>query len=694
MKEYATDKIRNVCLAGQRGSGKTSLADNVAYVTGVNNRVGSVDGGSSLLDHTESEIARKTSISSKLLACPWKDCKLNLFDAPGHSDFIGDMLSAAKVCDSVGFLIDATSGVEVGTQIQWKYLTDFDVSKFFFVNKMEIENANWKSSLDAIKNAFGKQAVAVQIPLGQASAFKGIVDLLHMKAYEYSGDGKRTETDLPADLKETAEAQHEQLVEVAAEADDTLLEKYFEDGTLSDDDIRKGLKLGINRGKLFPVLFGSAGNGAGVQVLLDFIVEYLPSPDQMPPLKAQKQDSDEIVEVPCDPSGTPLAYVFKIASEGHLGEMAYFRTYSGTVTSGTDFKNIQNNTTERATQIYTFQGKNREDMTSAPAGDIGVLVKLKNTHTGDTLVAGNQNLVVPLVKYPNPVMDVAITSKSKGDEDKVGTGLQKISQEDPTFRLVHDPALKQLVLYGQGSTQIEIISEKLKKRFGVEVEHKKPKIAYRETIKSTVEQQYRHKKQSGGRGQFGEVFIRLSPNERGAGFEFVDEIKGGVIPSKFIPAVEKGIVESMQHGGLAGSQIVDVKVALYYGSYHEVDSSDMAFKIAGSMAFREGFMKAKPVLLEPIYNVEVYVPDDFTGDVMGDLSSRRGKIAGMDPDGTSQRIRATIPQAELYQYSVDLRSMTQGQGMYGIEFSHYEEVPHEIAQKVIEEAKSQQEEDN
>ncbi len=692
MKEFSTDKIRNICLAGQRGCGKTSLADAVAFNTGVNNRIGRVDDGSSLLDYTDSEIARKTSISSKLLACTWKDTKINLFDCPGHLDFVGEFLSCAKVSDAACFLINATAGVEVGTQLHWRAINDYPIARFIFVNKMEIENAKWQSTIDSIKEVFGKQAVAVEIPIGEADKFSGVVDLLHMKAFQYGADGKRSEIDIPADLKDTAESEREALIEVAAEADDALLEKFFEEGTLSDEDVKKGLRLGIARGKLYPVLCGAAAKNSGVAVLLDFVSEYCPAPNKMPTEQAIKTGSEDTVELPCDASGKPVLYIFKTATEGHLGELAFFRAYSGEVTSGNEFTNQRTQNTERSAQIYTMQGKNRVEIPKAVAGDIGILVKLKATSTGDTLTGGNTALTIAPVNYPNPVMDVAIKPKAKGDEEKIGTGLQKLNQEDPTFRLVQDAALKQMVLYGQGATHIEIITEKLKQRFGAEVDLTRPRIPYKETIRGKAEKQYRHKKQSGGRGQFGDVYLRLEPNERGGGFEFLDEIKGGVIPSKYIPAVEKGVVEAMQHGGLAGSQVVDVKVAVYYGSYHEVDSSDMAFKIASSMAFKEGFMEAKPVLLEPIYSVEVLVPDEFTGDVMGDLSSRRGKIAGMTPEGPNQRIRAAVPQSEMYQYSVDLRSMTQGQGVYTMEFSHYEEVPFDAAQKIIEEAKAAAEE--
>ncbi len=691
MKEYTTDKIRNICLAGQRGCGKTSLSDAVAFDTGVNNRVGRVDDGSSILDYNESEIARKTTISSKILACEYKDTKINLLDCPGHADFIGEFLSALKVVEGVGILIDATSGVEIGTQLQWNLIKSLPIAKFFFVNKMEKENVKWKNNLQSIQNAFGKNAVAVQIPIGEALEFKGIVDLLNMKAYIFDAAGNRSDTEIPANLKDEVTAARENLIEVAAETDDALLEKFFNDGTLDDADFQKGLRKGIAEGKIYPVLFGSAAKNMGVKILLDMVITYLPSPDRRKPVEAVKSETMNKIELPLDSAVKPVVFVFKTVYEGHLGDMSYFKVFSGTIKPGMELSNQQTRSTERVAQIYSFQGKNRIELPSVAAGDIGTIVKLKDTHTGNTLAIKGFDVTVPPVVFPNPVMDVAVKSKTKGDEEKVASGLNKLREEDPTFKLVSDPALKQQVLYGQGSTHIEVLMEKLQKRFGVQVDLVKPKIPYRETVRKKAEQQYKHKKQSGGRGQYGEVYIRIEPNARGAGFEFIDEITGGVIPSKFIPAVEKGIIEQMQHGGLAGAPVVDVKVALYFGSYHDVDSSDMAFKIAGLMAFKEGFMKCDPVLLEPIYNIEVLVPDEYTGDVMGDLSSRRGKITGMDPEGRNQRIRATVPQAELYQYSVDLRSKTQGQGVFTMEFSHYEEVPHEVAQKVIAEARAERE---
>lgn len=693
MKEYTTDKLRNVCLAGQRGSGKTSLADAIAFVAGINNRVGKVDDGSSLMDYNDGELSRKTTLSSKLLAFEWNNTKINLFDTPGHSDFVGEMVASARVTDAVCFLVDGVAGVEVGTQVQWRMIDDSNTGRFFLVNKFDRENVNWDATVDSIQSAFN-HAIPVHLPIGAAETFKGLVDLLKMKAYTFDDKGSHTEADIPADMKAEADAAREALIEAAAESNDALLEKFFEKGTLSEADLVKGVRTGIAAGKLFPILVGSGSKNHGTAAFMDFVAGFIPSPDMLPAEKATKQTGDKSeFEIPFKSDGDPVAFVFKMAAEGHLGDMTYFRTISGKLAAGQELMNQQTSTSERVAQIFSFQGKNRIEIPSASAGDIGVLVKLKGTGVGHTLAHKGYNATINGVVYPNPVTDVAIKPKKRGDEEKIASGLNRLAEEDPTFRLVADAALHQQVLWGQGSTHIEVLLEKLKVRNGVEADLARPKIPYRETIKGKAEQQYRHKKQSGGRGQFGDVHIRIEPNERGAGFEFLDEVTGGVIPSKFIPAVEKGVVESMVNGGLCGAQVVDVKVALFFGSYHDVDSSDMAFKIAGLMAFREAYLQAKPVILEPIYNLEILVPDDFTGDVMGDLSSRRGKIAGMDPDGRNQRIRASIPQAELYQYSVDLRSMTQGQGVYTMEFSHYEEVPHDAAQKIIEEAKREKEEE-
>ncbi len=688
MKEFATDKIRNVCLAGSRGAGKTSLADTLAFLVGANNRVGRVDEGSSLFDYAEGEISRKTSLSLKLLAAVHQDTKINLIDCPGHIEFMGELLSAMKVCETVGIVVDALAGMEIGSRIQWRAMPNDGIARFFLINRMDRENVKWRAALESIQNSIGKHAVAIQIPIGEAESFKGVIDLLHMKAFTFDAQGKKQDIEIPADLKADAEAAREALVETAAETDDALMEKFFADGTLSESEVLTGLRNGIQKGQLFPVMFGSMSKNIGARLILDFMVEFLPSPASAAPVDAVRTDSTDKVVLKNDASGKTVAFVFKTISESHMGDMSFFRVYSGALRPGAELINQKTQSSERIGHIYTFQGKNRVDIDGAVAGDIGALVKLRDTHTGNTLSEKDFSVTVQPILYPNPVMDVAVKPKAKGEEEKIGTGLNKLHEEDPTFRVVNDGALHQLVLYAQGSTHIEVLMEKLQKRFGADVELAKPKIAYRETVRGKVEKQYKHKKQSGGRGQYGDVYIRIEPNTRGAGFEFLNEITGGVIPGKFIPAVEKGVVEQMAHGGLAGAPVVDVKVALYFGSYHDVDSSDMAFKIAGSMAFKEGFLECKPVLMEPIYNLEVLVPNEFTGDVMGDLSSRRGKVQGMDPDGPNQKIRAQVPQAELYQYSVDLRSMTQGQGIYTVEFSHYEDVPRDTAEKIIAEAKA------
>lgn len=688
MKEFATENIRNFCLAGQRGSGKTSLADGIAFLTGANNRIGRVDDGSSFFDYTEGELSRNTSLSSKLLATTWQKTKINLLDCPGHPDFTGEFVSSQHVSEAVCFVLDALSGVEVGTQLHWNLAREQGLARFFLVNKMDKENVKWQSAVESIKSSYGNGAVPVQLPIGEADSFKGVVDLLNMKAYTYDG-GKAVEGDIPGDLKADAESMREQLIESAAEGDDALMEKFFDAGTLTDDELRQGLLSGISSGQIYPILFSAASGNIGSDRLLEFVANYIPAPNQTGEVPAVKGEEESTIKV--DPNGQPVAFVFRTISEGHLGEMSLMKMISGTLSPGNDLVNVQSSASERFAQLYTMQGKNRQDLQKGVAGDIVVAVKLKDTKTNTTLAPKGFGMEVKAPVYPNPVTDVAVRAKSKGEEDKVAGGFTKLHLEDPTFHIDADPALKQQVLWAQGSTQIEVLVEKLKSRFGVEVELVRPKIPYRETIRGKTEKQYRHKKQSGGRGQFGDVHIRIEPNERGGGFEFADEITGGVIPSKYIPAVEKGVVEQMQHGGLCGAPVVDVKVALYFGSFHDVDSSDMAFKIAGSMAFKEGYMECKPVILEPIYNLEILVPDDFTGDVMGDVSSRRGKVQGMDPEGGYQRIRAAIPQAELYQYSVDLRSMTQGQGVYTMEFSHYEDVPHDAAQKVIDAAKAEQE---
>nr|MBN2277732.1 elongation factor G [candidate division Zixibacteria bacterium] len=691
MKVFDTDHVRNISLIGQRGCGKTSLADAIAYSSGITNRLGKVDDGTSLSDYTEEEINRKSSIGLSILACPWKDVKINVLDLPGHADFIGELIAGLNISDVAIMVINATAGIEVGTEIQYRYVKKFNLPRLFFINKIEKEHVKAADLVNQLQERYGLKAIPVQLPIGEGLTYKGVVDLVKMKGITFDDKGREIVGDIPGDLKDAAEKGRQKLMESVAESDDALLEKFFDQGELSAAEIVDGMKKAIVKQTIYPILFGSADSNSGVQTMMDFVAEYLPSSNMLPPLNMLKGAKEEIESVSVASSGDPIAFVFKTVAEAHVGEIALFKVISGKVSQGMDIYNHTQSASERIGQILSITGKERKDIETVNAGDIGALVKLKSTRSGDTLGKKDRSLVMPPVEFPVPVMDIGIKPKAKGDEEKLSTGLQKIRDEDPTFKIEIDPALKQTVLLTQGSTHAEILLSKLQKRYGVEVETFKPRIAYRETIKGKIEIQHRYKKQSGGRGQYGDVHLRLEPNERGSGFVFLDEIKGGVIPSKYVPSVEKGIIEAMQEGGLTGSPVVDVKVAVFYGSYHAVDSSDMAFKIASSMAFKEGFLKCTPILLEPIDKVEILVPEDFTGDVMGDLSSRRGKIAGMDPEGRYTKIRATVPQAELYNYSVDLRSMTSGQGFYLRDFSHYDEVPREVTEKVIDEIKKSKE---
>jgi elongation factor G len=595
------------------------------------------------------------------------------------------------VAETAIIVLNANTGIEVGTEFHYKYVEKFNLPRLFFVNKVEKEHVKTAGVVAQLQERYGLKATPIQLPIGEGPNYKGIVDLLKMKGVTFDDKGKPTEGDIPADLKEKAEEYRQKLIEAVAEADDELLEKFFDKGELTSEELLSGLKRALRERAVYPIAFGSAERNSGVQTLLNFIADYLPAPDESQPLNLIKAGTEEVIPVEIKANGNPLAYIFKLLAEAHIGEISLFKVLTGKIASGLDLYNANQSTGERIGQVYAITGKERKEVEAVVAGDIGATVKLKTSKMGETLGAKDNPLAVPPVDYPEPVMDVGIKPRSKGDEEKVSTALHKINDEDPSFKVSVDPALKQTVIFAQGQTQTEIITQKLK-NFGVDVDLFKPRIPYRETIKGKTEIQHRYKKQTGGRGQYGDVHLRLEPNPRGEGFTFANEISGGVIPSKYIPSVEKGIVEAMQEGGLSGSPVVDVKVAVFYGSYHAVDSSDMAFKIAASMAFKEGFLKCTPVLLEPIYNIEVLVPEDFTGDVMGNLSSRRGKIAGMDPEGRYQKIRGSAPLGELYNYSVDLRSMTSGQGIYTREFSHYEEVPREITDKVIDEIKKSKDE--
>jgi len=691
-----TEKIRNIALVSHGGVGKTTLAEALAFTTGVTNRLGRVDDGSTLSDFHPDEIERKISITTSLLNFNWHGHKINLLDTPGYTDFLGEVKAALRVVETAVVLVHAVSGIEVGTEQVWEFAGESGVSKIIFVNRLDNENAKFDELVEQLRNTFGNSVVPVHLPVNVGEHFNSFIDLISMKLvkYEKDGSGKATKEDIPADWQDRANQAREQLVESAAESNDEILEKYFEAGELTQEEFEQGLREGIRNGTIVPVLCGVGYDNVGTRELLDFLVKFAPSPADRGEIEGTAPDSDEKKVRKPDPAEPLAALVFKTESEPHVGEFSFFRIYSGTLHSGDEVLNPNRKSTEKIGQIFAICGKQRKDVGVMAAGDIGAVVKLKNTHTGDTLCDKKDPILLPTIQFPEPVIRVAVEPKSKGDEEKISAGLATLHEEDPTFVVHYDPELRQTIIQGQGEMHLDIVVKRLKTKFGVDVELAEPKIPYRETIKGTAQVQGKYKRQSGGRGQYGDVWIKIEPLPRGTGYEFVDAIVGGVVPSKYIPAVDKGIQETMAEGVLAGYPVVDVKVTLYDGSFHPVDSSDLAFKIAASMAFKKGFMEAKPTLLEPIYDVEVRVPEEFLGDVMGDLSARRGKILGIEAEGNFQVIKAKVPLAELYKYSTSLRSLTQGRGIHRRKFSHYEEVPPDIAQKIIEKAKQEKEAEN
>ncbi len=691
MKEYPPDHLRNVALIGHGGAGKTSLAEAMLYAAGATTRQGRVEDGNTVSDYHPDEIERQISINTSLLVAEWKGNKFNLLDTPGYMDFTGEVKASMRVADSALVVLKAVEGVEVGTEVAVKYAEEYGNGLVLVVNKLDHENADFEKAVHQAHESISHDVIPVQFPLKQGLGFDGVVDIVRMKLLKFTpgGNGKYTELDIPAEAAGKAKEMYQAVLESIAETDEALLNKYLEQGGLSEQEIRQGLRAGIRSRSIIPVLCCSATLNVGVSSVLDFLGEYAPTPADMGdlhgviPAGGNGDAGKDIVAKP-DPAGPPSLFVFKTVSESHVGELSFFRVGTGTITAGMDLVNEANGKPERLAQIFSMSGKDRKESPRFAAGDIGAVVKLKDTHTNNTLSSKAFPIVYPPIKFPDPVFHSAIIPKSKGDEDKISTGLHSLHQEDPTFLFRVDPELHQTVISGQGELHLGVVVRRLKQRYNVDVDMVEPKVPYRETIKGIVKDaEYKHKKQTGGHGQYGHVHLRLEPMKRGQGFEFLDEIVGGVVPKNYIPAVEKGVVETMKDGVIAGYPVVDVRVALHYGSYHDVDSSEMAFKIAASQAFKKGFMEAKPVLLEPIYNVEVRVPEDTMGDVMGDLSSRRGKISGMEVAGRYQVIRAQVPAAELHSYATVLRSKTGGRGIFSSTMSHYEEVPRDQAEKVI-----------
>lgn len=697
MKEYLPESMRNICFIGHGGSGKTSLAESCLFAAGETTRIGTIAEGNTVSDYTSNEIEKQFSISLSLLHFDWKNCKINWLDTPGYTDFLGEVKCAMKVADSAVMVLKAFEGVEVGSEITGHYVNEFKMPSAIIINKCDNEKSRFDEVLAMARERLTNGALVVTFPLNAGIGFNAVVDIITMKVYTYGAPGSKevTESEIPADLKAKAEEYRTLLIEKVAELNEKFMNEYFETGTLSEEDLKTGITESLLKRSLTPVFATSASTSVGINNFLDFVEKYFPSPMQMPPVLGRVKDKDETVVVPPNPKGEPVIFIFKTVAEQHVGELSLFRVFSGEVHPGMDLVNEANGKVERLNQLSILNGRNRKDIQSLTAGDMGAVVKLKDTHTNNTLAAKTFPVILDEIQFPEPVIRGAILPKAKGDEDKIATGLHSLSEEDPSFSVKYDPEIAQTIISGQGELQLSLAVKRLKERYKVDVDLIEPRIPYREAIKGKCPSaEYKHKKQSGGRGQYGHVFLKLEPLPRGGGFEFEDAIVGGVVPGRFVPAVEKGVQDTLHRGVLAGYPIVDVKCTLFDGSYHDVDSDEMSFKIASSMCFKKAFLEAKPVLLEPIYDVEVIVPEEFMGDVMGDMSSRRGKIMGMDADGHFQKIKSKVPLSELYKYSSTLRSLTQGRGTHHRTFSHYEEVPKEVENQIVAEYQKSRAEGN
>jgi elongation factor G len=695
MKRPETAKIRNIALVAHGTAGKTTLTEALLFCAGATTRLGRVEDGTTTTDFDEDEIRRKISISTSLAWAEWKGHKLNLVDTPGFAAFLADARNALRVVDGAVVVVGATDGVKVQTEKAWSTAASLELPRAVYLSKMDRERADFARAVDDVRKNLSASAIPVQMPIGKEAGFVGVVDLVRMRALRFTpdGNGKPTEEEVPAAVRELAEGQRAALVEAVAEADDRLLEKYLESGELSESEVRDGLLRGIREQKLFPILCGEPTRNIGVTPLLDLVVEAFPSPLDRPPVTGTDAKGNA---VRCEAKdGGPLtALVFKTIADPFAGKVTMFRIYSGTMTSDSSVLNVGKGARERIGQLLLLRGKQQTTTEALGAGDFGAVVKLKETGTGDTLCDEKAPVRLPEITFPAPVISFAVEPKAKGDEDKMSTAFTRLREEDPTIQIRYDPQTKETVVSGMGRAHVEIVAERLKRKFGVEVMLKTPRVPYKETIKARVrEVQGRHKKQTGGRGQFGDCWIHMEPMPRGGGFEFSNQIVGGSIPRNFIPAVEKGIVEAMERGAIAGCQVVDLKVILYDGSSHSVDSSEMAFKLAGRLAFRKAMTQARPTLLEPIMTVEVTAPGECMGDIVGDLNSKRGRVLGIDSKGRNQAVKANVPLSEMLEFDPRLRSITGDRGDYNMEFSHYEEVPAHIQEKIVAESKPVEEDE-
>jgi elongation factor G len=677
MQQYGLENIRNVALLSHSGAGKTSAAEAMLFKAGAIKRLGKVDDGSTTSDYDPDEIKRKISISLSLLPFEWQGAKLNIIDTPGYSDFVGEVRAAMRVSEGAVIMVCAASGVEVGTEQVWGYCEQAKLPRLIFINKMDRENADFNKTVGQIQARFGAKCLPLQLPIGSQTTFEGIVSLLTMKAYT-GPDAK--EAEIPEALKSPASSAREKLIEAVAEVDDKLIEKYLEGQELSQEEIGAGLRQAIMAGKLVPVLTGSALKNIGMAMLMDAIHGYLPSAKEGRVVTVT--DSKEQTSAPS--ADSPLAaLVFKTTADPYVGKLTYFRVYNGNMTSNSQIWNANRNGAERVGQLFMVRGKNQEPVPQVGAGDIGAVAKLTTTNTGDTLCTQAKPLKLAPIEFPKPGFSLAVHPKTKADLDKLGSALTRIAEEDPTIEVRRETSTNETIMSGIGESQLEVAADRMQRKFGVGIKLEVPKVPYRETITVGAKAEYKHKKQTGGHGQYGHVLLELEPLPRGTGHEFADKIVGGAIPRNYVPAVEKGVNEAVQEGVLARYPVIDVRATVYDGSFHPVDSSEICFKIAGAGAFKKGLAEGQPILLEPIVNIEVTVPEDYTGDIIGDLNTKRARVQGMNPVGGFNVIEAQVPQAEVLRYSIDLKSITQGRGSYKASFSHYEEVPAHVAEKII-----------